>query len=36
VKSALGNIFSTHPPLEKRLEKLAELESQLQGTIARV
>ena len=36
VKSALGNIFSTHPPLEKRLEKLAQLESQLQGTIARV
>jgi heat shock protein HtpX len=36
VKSAIGNIFSTHPPLEKRLEKLAELESQLQGTIARV
>jgi heat shock protein HtpX len=36
VKSAIGNIFSTHPPLEKRLEKLAQLESQLQGTIARV
>jgi heat shock protein HtpX len=36
VKSALGSIFSTHPPLEKRLEKLAQLESQLQGTIAQV
>jgi heat shock protein HtpX len=36
VKSAIGSIFSTHPPLEKRLEKLAQLESQLQGTIARV
>ncbi len=36
VKSAIGTIFSTHPPLEKRLEKLAQLESQLQGTIARV
>jgi heat shock protein HtpX len=36
VKSAIGSIFSTHPPLEKRLEKLAQLESQLQGSIARV
>ncbi|MDX6697123.1 MAG: heat shock protein HtpX [Solirubrobacteraceae bacterium] len=34
VKSALGSIFSTHPPLEKRIEKLAQLESQLQGRIA--
>ena len=31
-----ANIFSTHPPLEKRIEKLAQLEAQLQGTIARV
>jgi heat shock protein HtpX len=36
VKSAIGNIFSTHPPLEKRLEKLGQLEAQLQGTAARV
>jgi heat shock protein HtpX len=31
-KSAVGNLFSTHPPLEKRLEALARLEAQLQGT----
>jgi heat shock protein HtpX len=36
VKSAIGSIFSTHPPLEKRIEKLNELEAQLQGTTARV
>lgn len=36
VKSAIGGIFSTHPPLEKRLEKLSQLEAQLQGTAARV
>jgi heat shock protein HtpX len=34
VKSAIGSLFSTHPPLEKRLAKLAELETQLQGRIA--
>ena len=34
VKSAIGSIFSTHPPLEKRIEKLSQLESQLQGRIA--
>ncbi|MDX6649109.1 MAG: heat shock protein HtpX [Solirubrobacteraceae bacterium] len=34
VKSAIGTIFSTHPPLEKRIAKLAELESQLQGRVA--
>ncbi len=32
---SLSNLFSTHPPLEKRLERLMRLESQLQGTIAR-
>jgi heat shock protein HtpX len=36
VKSAIGGLFSTHPPLEKRLEKLSQLEAQLQGTAARV
>jgi heat shock protein HtpX len=34
VKSAIGSLFSTHPPLEKRIEKLSELESQLQGRVA--
>ncbi len=29
---AFGNLFSTHPPMEKRLERLARLEAQLQGT----
>jgi len=32
VKSAIGGLFSTHPPLEKRLEALGRLEAQLQGT----
>ncbi len=31
---SLSNLFSTHPPLEKRLERLMRLESQLQGTAA--
>jgi heat shock protein HtpX len=28
---SLSNLFATHPPLEKRLERLMRLESQLQG-----
>jgi len=31
-KSALGNLFATHPPMEKRIEALSRLEAQLQGT----
>jgi heat shock protein HtpX len=31
---ALAGLFSTHPPLEKRIEALGRLESQLQGTAA--
>jgi heat shock protein HtpX len=31
---ALSELFSTHPPLEKRLAALQRLESQLQGTAA--
>jgi heat shock protein HtpX len=34
VKSALQALFSTHPPMEKRIERLQQLESQLQGTAA--
>jgi heat shock protein HtpX len=34
VRSAIGSLFSTHPPLEKRLASLERLESQLQGTAA--
>jgi heat shock protein HtpX len=30
-KQSLTNLFSTHPPLEARLEALSRLESQLQG-----
>ncbi|MEO6858383.1 MAG: zinc metalloprotease HtpX [Solirubrobacteraceae bacterium] len=30
-KQSLTNLFSTHPPLDARLEALARLESQLQG-----
>jgi heat shock protein HtpX len=32
VKSAVQTIFSTHPPMEKRIERLERLEAQLQGT----
>jgi heat shock protein HtpX len=31
---AIGNIFSTHPPMEKRIAALQRLESQLQGVPA--
>jgi heat shock protein HtpX len=31
---ALGNLFSTHPPMEKRIAALQRLEAQLQGTAA--
>ncbi|MGZ4268090.1 MAG: zinc metalloprotease HtpX [Solirubrobacteraceae bacterium] len=31
-KNSLFNLFSTHPPLEKRLAALERLEAQLQGT----
>lgn len=31
VKAGLGNLFSTHPPMEKRIEALSRLEAQLQG-----
>jgi len=31
VKGALQTIFSTHPPMEKRIERLGELERQLQA-----
>jgi heat shock protein HtpX len=29
---AVGNLFATHPPMEKRIERLQRLEAQLQGT----
>ena len=32
VKRTASSLFSTHPPLEKRIERLERLESQLQGT----
>ena len=34
VKGAVQTLFSTHPPMEKRIERLAQLEAQLQGTAA--
>src|SRR5437763_5393239 len=32
-KQTVANLFSTHPPLEARIEALARLEAQLQGTV---
>jgi len=34
VKSAVATLFSSHPPMEKRIEALSRLESQLQGVPA--
>ncbi len=34
VKGSIKTLFATHPPLEKRIERLQQLESQLQGTAA--
>jgi heat shock protein HtpX len=34
LKGSLQSIFSTHPPMEKRIERLQQLERQLQGTAA--
>jgi heat shock protein HtpX len=34
VREAVGSLFSTHPPLQARLNALAKLESQLQGQAA--
>ena len=33
VKGAIQTIFSTHPPMEKRIARLQQLEGQLQGTV---
>jgi heat shock protein HtpX len=32
VGKAIGGIFATHPPMEKRIEALQRIEMQLQGT----
>jgi heat shock protein HtpX len=32
-KQSVANLFSTHPPLEKRIAALQRLEAQLQGTV---
>ncbi len=34
VKGAIQTLFSTHPPMEKRIERLQQLERQLQGGTA--
>ena len=33
-KKAIGGLFATHPPMEKRIEALTRLEAQLQGSTA--
>ncbi|MGE5635858.1 MAG: M48 family metalloprotease, partial [Nocardioidaceae bacterium] len=33
VKGAVQTLFSTHPPMEKRIERLQQLETQLQGSL---
>lgn len=32
-KQSIGNLFSTHPPMEKRIAALQRLEAQLQGSV---
>ena len=34
VKQSVGTLFMTHPPMEKRIERLQQYEQQLQGTAA--
>ena len=34
VKGSLKSLFATHPPMDKRIERLAQLESQLQRPAA--
>jgi heat shock protein HtpX len=34
VRGAVQSLFSTHPPMEKRIARLQQLEAQLQGTAA--
>jgi heat shock protein HtpX len=34
-KNSLFNLFSTHPPMEKRIAALARMEAELQGTASR-
>jgi heat shock protein HtpX len=35
VKSSVQTLFMSHPPTEKRIERLQQLEAELQGTLAR-
>ena len=34
VKGAVADLFSTHPPMEKRIERLQQLEASCSGTAA--